>query len=295
MADGGSTDATRTIVGRMGAEGAPVRLVDNPGRTTPHGLNAGARNATGDIVIIFGAHAVPGPGFVTANVEALRRTGAAATGGPIETVGEGRRAGAIAAALSHPFGVGDARFRFSSEAGYVDTIAFAAYRRECFAVVGGFDPTREKAEDDYFNYAIRKAGGRLYLDPAIRSTYFGRSRFGPVARQYFAYGKAKGLTAVAEPGALRMRHLVPAVTVVAGALLALGCITPRGRVVFAGAAGLYGTLAVASAIRSGRRRGSVSLAPITALAFPVIHASYGLGTLVGVTRGMMALARGTRR
>jgi len=288
VADGGSSDRTRAIVVEVAAGVPfPVRLVENPGRTTPHGLNAGIAEASGDVIVILGAHALAGPGFVAANVKALRETGAAATGGPIETRGEGPIAEAVAAALSHPFGVGDARFRFATEAGYVDTIAFAAYRRECFDRLGGFDTDREKAEDDFFNYRVRRAGGRLYLTPLVSSVYFARASLGSVARQYFAYGKAKGRAAIEEPASVRLRHLVPVVTVVCGALLALASLWSwKTRVAAAVLASLYVGAAVFAAVRASSRRGRPGLAPITAATFPVVHASYGLGTIAGVFQAL---------
>ncbi len=283
VADGGSADATRAIVAAAGAASVmAVRLIENPGRTTPHGLNAGIAAATGDVVIILGAHALVDTGFVEANVAALRETNAAAAGGPIETRGEGRMATAIASALSHPFGVGDARFRFATEPAFVDTIAFAAYRRECFDLLGGFDTDRQYAEDDFFNFRIRQAGGRLYLTPAVKSVYFARSGLRPLIRQYFAYGRAKGKAAVEEPASIRPRHLAPAAAVsLGGALVLLGAFLPVARIALFTAGGLYALLAAYSGRRAATRRGAVRLAPLTALLFPVVHVSYGLGTLLG--------------
>ncbi len=286
VADGGSSDGTRAIVAAAGAVTVmTVRLVENPGRTTPHGLNAGIAAATSDVVVILGAHALVDSRFVEANVGALRQTNAAAAGGPIETRGEGRVATAIAAALSHPFGVGDARFRFATEPAYVDTIAFAAYRRECFELLGGFDTDRQYAEDDFFNYRIRQAGGRLYLTPAVKSVYFARSGLRPLIRQYFAYGRAKGKAALEEPRSIRPRHLAPAAAVSLGGALAVASVfVPLARIALLLAGALYGALALYSARRAAARRDAPQLAPLVTALFPVVHVSYGLGTLVGVVR-----------
>lgn len=285
VADGGSDDATRAIVAAEG-EGAPfpVRIIDNPGRTTPAGLNAGVRAAVGDVIIILGAHATAEPRFVEAAVAALRASGASAAGGPIETVGEGPVAEAIAAAMSHPFGVGDARFRYATDPGYVDTIAFAAYRRECFDLLGGFPVDRVRAEDDFFNYEVRRAGGKLYLTPEVRSTYYARATFRGLARQYFGYGEAKGRAAVDEPASVRPRHLVPLAAVVGGGLLAAAALAlPRARLLLGGGTMLYGVLAAASAVQATRGRDR-RLAPLTAVAFPLIHTAYGFGSALGILR-----------
>jgi glycosyltransferase involved in cell wall biosynthesis len=289
VADGGSSDHTRDIVTAFAARsGVRTELVDNPARATAHGLNAGVARARGDVIIILGAHASIPPTFVSANVAALRETGAAASGGPIETVGEGDVADAIAAAVSHPFGVGDARFRYASTAGFVDTIAFAAYRRECFDAIGGFDTNRDKAEDDFFNYEVRKAGGRLYLTPTVWSTYYARSTFPSLARQYLGYGRAKGRAMVAAPGSLQPRHLAPAAMVVAGGCL--GVMAPRWpatRWMLAACAAVYAVAASLAAQRATARRNRPRLAPLTFAAFPVVHFAYGLGTLRGAIESLL--------
>lgn len=283
VADGGSSDATRAIVEQRSeqASAGSVRLVENALGSTAGGLNTGAKEATGEVIIVVGAHSELDRDFVRANVAALQESGAAATGGPIETVGEGEAAAAIAAAMSHPFGVGDARFRYATEPGDVDTIAFAAYRREVFDVLGGFDLARDKAEDDDFNYRLRKQGGRLYLTPAVRSTYYSRASFSGLWKQYSGYGAAKGRAFMDDPGALGPRHFVPMAVVVGGAtLLALSPFVRNAHRTLK----LLGTLYGAAAIFSGRRAASRTGANpwLTALAFPVMHGSYGSGMALAI-------------
>ncbi len=289
VADGGSKDRTRRIVTEVGV-GAPfpVRLIENPGRTTPHGLNAGFAASRGEVIIILSAHGLADARFVSASVLALRETGAAAAGGPIDTRGDGSVADAIAAGLSHPFGVGDARFRFATEPGYVDTIAFAAYRRECFEALGGFDADREKAEDDFFNYRIRRAGGRLFLTPEVSSVYFARSTYRSVARQYFAYGKAKGRTGIEEPASVQIRHVVPSGAVAIGGVLALAGVSSgiaRWALLLLGV--LYASAAGYAGVRASMQRGRLELAPLTAATFPVVHASYGVGAIAGAVAALL--------
>ena len=283
VADGGSTDATRPIV-ELRTRSTPlvaVRLVENALGSTAGGLNTGAKVATGEVIIVVGAHSELDREFVRANIAALRESGAAATGGPIETIGEGEVASAIAAAMSHPFGVGDAKFRYASEPGDVDTIAFAAYRREVFDVLGGFDLDRDKAEDDDFNYRLRKEGGRLYLTPAVRSRYFSRASFPGLWRQYLGYGTAKGRAFMDDPGALGVRHFIPmAVVVVGGLLLVLSPVVQKANRLLK----LLGVLYAVTALVSGRRAAARNGANwwMTALAFPVMHGSYGGGMALAI-------------
>ncbi len=246
-------------------------------------MNAGAREATGEVITIVGAHAELDPGFVANNVRALETSGAAATGGPIETLGEGPVASAIAAAMSHPFGVGDAKFRYAGEAGDVDTIAFAAYRREVFDELGGFDVEKDKGEDDDFNFRLRKAGGRLYLTPDVRSRYYSRASFSGLWKQYLGYGRAKGRAFIDDPAALGPRHFVPLAAVLGGGFL-LFAVVVLHRLVKLATLGLaaYGALAIISG-RSAAGKSDANW-KLTSAAFPLMHGSYGLGMAAGIVR-----------
>lgn len=295
VADGGSTDGTREIVAERAAATTlrSLRLVDNPGRTTARGLNAALSRAGGEVVQRIDGHTIVPPDFVAAGVRALRETGAAAVGGVIETRGLGSKGEGIALAMSHPFGVGDARFRIGGAAGPVDTVPMAAYRRACFERLGGF-PDVDKAEDDTFNFLVRQAGGLVYLDPRIRSVYLCRSTYRGLAGQYFGYGRARGRVLVEQPRAARWRHLVPAMaTLLGGAVSGMAPAYPLARWLAGFLGGVYGILAAGAALHAAARRRAWRWAPLALPAFPVMHAAYGFGTLLGASEAL--LARITRR
>src|SRR5215212_4542550 len=192
VADGGSTDRTRKLVSDYASPFARLELVDNPRKITVAGLNEGMDAARGDCWIIIGAHSKVRADFVRESVDALRRTGAACVGGPIETIGEGAVGMAIAAAMSSPFGVGDAKFRYAETEGEVDTVPFGCYHRKVWEVVGRFDETIDGADEDSYNSRLIEAGGRIWLTPAIRSSYYPRRSFKALGKQYWEYGAAKG-------------------------------------------------------------------------------------------------------
>ena len=68
VADGGSSDATARL-----AKAAGARVVDNPGRTTPAGLNRALAAAQGEVIVRFDAHAEMPPGYVAACLRGLDR------------------------------------------------------------------------------------------------------------------------------------------------------------------------------------------------------------------------------
>ena len=282
VADGGSTDRTRELVGAYSSPFQRLEIVDNPRRITVAGLNAGMRASRGDCWIIIGAHSAVRGDFVRESVNALKRTGAACVGGPIETLGEGETGRAIAAAMSSPFGVGNARFRYSGSEGEVDTVPFGCYHRRVWEVVGEFDETVDGADEDSYNERLTAAGGRIVLVPTIRSTYYPRRSFRALAYQYEEYGAAKGIL-LARGRRLQPRHFVPAAVVaLAPALWLLGRFSRSARGLFGLLSSAYMGLGFFMARRAAGRSGANPY--LTLAAMSTMHTSYGLGFIRGFFR-----------
>jgi succinoglycan biosynthesis protein ExoA len=284
VVDGRSTDRSREIVSGMLDRVPHLRLLDNERRISPVAFNIGIRNARGKVLTIISAHCSLAPDYVSSCVEYLQKTDADCVGGPIETVGETEGAKAIALAMSSPFGVGDALFRYSERESYVDTLAFGAYRREVFQRVGLFDEELVGSEDDEFNYRLRSQGGKLLLTPAIRSFYYGRSSLGALCWQYFAYGRGKVRVVRRHPGQIRVRHLIPSLFVLSLLVSGLlGLFSPLFALLLALIVGCYLLAALVVALRISRREGWRYL-PLLILAFACLHLSYGMGFIVGLVR-----------
>ncbi|MDP3767191.1 MAG: glycosyltransferase family 2 protein, partial [Dehalococcoidia bacterium] len=173
VVDGGSGDGSRELAEAMREELANLRVMENRGRNTARGLNIGLAFARGEVIVRVDAHASVARDFLGQGVAALRRANADVVGGPIRTLGEGPAGEAVALAVSSPFGVGNAVFRYSEREQWTDTVAFPAYRRDVFDRVGPFAEI-DGGEDDEFHYRLRDAGGRILLTPQIRSTYYAR-------------------------------------------------------------------------------------------------------------------------
>ena len=73
----------------------------------------------------------------------------------------------IAVAAAHPFGVGDARYRYTETAGAVDTVPFGAYKRELVDKIGLYDETLLSNEDYEFNVRLRQAGANAEKPAAL--------------------------------------------------------------------------------------------------------------------------------
>jgi len=293
VADGQSTDGTPDAV-RAFAAAHPelnIHLLENPQRIKPPGFNRALAQARGEIIIMVDGHCVLAPDYVQRCVELLAQTGADCVGGPITTVGETAEARAIAVAQSSPFGVGGAAFRMAdARAGYVDTLAFGAYRREVFARIGVLDEELVRNQDDEFNFRLVQAGGKIWLDPSIRAIYYSRASLLKLWSQYYGYGLYK-VRVIQKRGAVASwRHLAPAAFVLA-VFLAILLFGFTRRKLFLAPVVAYTAANLAFSFTTGlasppdgKQARLPGILPYLPLAFGTLHFAYGLGFLAGLWR-----------
>jgi GT2 family glycosyltransferase len=289
--DGRSDDGSQNIVLKLARKYDFVRPLDNPRRITAAAMNVGIQNARGDVIIVLSAHSFVASDFISQNVACLSKTGADCVGGPIHSTFESFLGKTISLAMSSPFGVGNALFRYSQKEQYVDTVAFGAYRRQVFDEIGLFDETLVYNEDDEFNYRLRKHGGKIFLTPAIKSFYHCRTSLGQLWKQYFRYGFGKVRVIQRHPEATMIRHFVP-FTFVSTLLVSglLGTLNPIFLWLFLSVLASYLIVSFLFSLRISARNGWKHL-PVLPVAFACLHFSYGLGFLVGLLRLVGELKR----
>lgn len=284
--DGRSTDATRDIVTRIAAEDPRVRLVDNPSGRTPNAMNLGIRAARHPLVLRMDAHAIAAPDYARRSVAALEDQGADCVGGRWDIVGRGYVGSAIAVALTSPFGVGTADWRSSQTAGWTDTVPFGLWRRDRLLELGGFDEALTRNQDYELNHRLRESGGRIWYDPAIRSTYYARKGPRALARQYLQYGFWKARVMRLHPGSTRLRHLAAPAFVAAlavGAVLA-GALGGVWTTLYLGGLGLYAAASLAASALTVHRASKWSALPLLPPLFLLLHLSWGAGFWGGFAR-----------
>lgn len=292
VVDGDSTDGTRAIVERAAARDARVRLLSNPHRFVAQGLNVGLAAARGEVIVRVDGHCRVPPGYVRAGVGELRRGAAECAGGPVRALGGTTVARAIALAMSTPFGVGGASFRWARDAREVDHVPFGIWRREVFECLGGFDETLVRNQDDEFSDRLRRAGGRIRLLPGQVTDYWSRTSLAGLWRQYFGYGFWK-VRVIRKRGGwpASPRHLAPAAlvaTLPGGALLgALTRLWPLAAAVPLLYAAFLGLATLATWV--SRRDRAALLLPVV---LPVLHAAYGAGFLRALLAAPPAAAAG---
>ena len=281
VVDGGSTDATRSILDAYCREHANVRVLENPRRIQSAGLNLGLRHARGDIVVRCDAHSTYASDYVRRAVEILTARRADNVGGTLFAVGKGYVGTAIAIALSTPFGVGDARFRFATREQWVDTVYPGAWRAETLRELGGWNEEWVVNEDYELNYRLRAKGGRILVTPSMRVHYWVRDSLRGLAKQYFRYGMWKVKTLRAHPESVRWRQLVAPMFVLS--LLVLGVAGIRWPLLAAIVPGVYLATATAVSVALGSQRGW-KYTPILPVVFATMHLCWGVGFWAGVLR-----------
>ncbi len=287
IADGLSSDGTRKRIGEFCNlhSDLEVIVVDNQRRIIPAALNVAVAAAGGEVIIRLDAHAVPDEQYVERSVRNLLEGKGDNVGGIwlIQPGSSGWIGRSIAAAAGHPFGVGDALYRYASEPGLVDTVPFGAFFRTTFERIGKFDESLLANEDYEFNVRLRQAGGRIYLDPAICSKYHARPDLASLARQYWRYGYWKFRMLRRYPGTLRWRQALPPLFVAGLAALILAApFFWLARAALGLAAALYLLVLIAGSLPPALRSRDLRLALGIPLAIMTMHFSWGSGFLYSI-------------
>lgn len=281
VCDGMSTDNTRDIVNEYNKNYSNIKLLDNKGLTAPKGMNVGIKASNADIIIIFGAHATAHRDFIKNNVIALENSEVGCAGGPINTISENELGNAIALAMSSPFGVGNALFRYGKQEQYVDTVAFGAYRRDVLEKVGYFDEELVRNQDDEMNFRVIENGYKVLLSPKIQSDYYSRSSLKKLWKQYFQYGFWKVRVMQKHGKTASIRHLIPLLFVITNILGCIGGIFFKPILyLWLTEVVLYCSLDIVFSAKLCKK--NISMIRYLLVIFPILHLSYGIGFIEGL-------------
>lgn len=209
IADGMSIDGTREVVQSFIKQGLQIRLLENKKRFQAYGLNQGISEAKGEIIVRADAHCLYPPGYINKCVELLETTRAANVGGVMLPQGTSIGQKAISLTLTHPLGVGDAKWHLGNFSGNVDTVYLGTFMKKLFDEIGLYDANANPNEDAELNLRILKAKKKIYLDSSINVIYFPRESLKKLAVQYFKYGKGRCYTSLKHKKITSLRQLAP--------------------------------------------------------------------------------------
>ncbi len=286
LIDGRSQDKTKAIIESIQSlhSDRAIILLDNPKRGVAAALNIGIQAATTAIVLRMDAHSAPAPDFIEASVRALQESGAAYAGGPVRPIGTTPFGQAAALAWTHPLVSGGAKFRTATTGQYTDTVFLGALDKTIFDKAGLFNEALVCNEDYEMNIRIRKAGGKIYLDPRIQTSYTPRGTPKKLWNQYFRYGWWKVETLKLHPDSLRWRQLIPFLFVLVTLLLLfLAPFSILGRYALATTLISYSLVLLLATLSVLKTRGLARKAMLLfPLAVVVMHVSWGSGFLLNL-------------
>lgn len=287
IADGGSTDNTREVVTNF-ASSKPllqIKIIENPSVTIPSALNRAIQSSTGEVILRLDAHSAPMPDYITLSVEALVQGKGDNVGG-IWIIKQSKSdwiSRAISVAAANPIGVGNARYRYTDHAGYVDTVPFGCFYRRLIDRIGMFDETLLTNEDYEFNTRVRNAGGKIWLDPAIQCVYYSRDSLTKLIKQYYRYGFWKYKMLKRYPKTILWRQALPPLfllSLIFGSLISL--VYAPFFIMVELELLVYLLCIVAAGIYEAVRKKDAALITGFPLAVVSMHFSWGAGFLVSI-------------
>jgi glycosyltransferase involved in cell wall biosynthesis len=281
VCDGLSNDGTYELLKNFAIENSKVNVLVNEKKTTQHALNLGIKSSKGGVVIILGAHAEMSRNYISKCVDILNsKPEVMCCGGILKNIGKDKASQIISLALTSPFGVGNAHFRTGRKDGYVDTVAFGAYRREIFSLIGLFNADLARNQDDEFNYRLCKAGGKIWLVSDTSVNYYVRSSLKKIRKQYFHDGYWKVYVNSKHRVVTTLRQLIPFLFVlflISGLFISM--VSSCFFIFYVSILVIYLILAF---IFAAKLTINIDRILRIILTFFIIHISYGTGYLKGV-------------
>jgi len=292
IVDGMSEDGTSEIVKRYCKRDKRIVLINNQKLITPVAMNLGVKASKGEYIFFSGAHSEMPSDYISKCVQHAIESGADNVGGVVKTEPRvnspvGR---AIAEVLSHPIGVGGAKFRTGvTKPTEVDTVPFGCYKREVFDRIGYFNEQLVRNQDIELNLRLKRAGGRIILYPDIEFNYYARSTYGDLWRNSFGNGYWVIAGSRFSNMPFSLRHIVPFLFV--SFLLVFGLISiwvPFVRIPYLVVITLYISLLLIASLGISLRPGKSALLLPAFVGFIVLHIAYGLGSLKGLLQRIFA-------
>jgi succinoglycan biosynthesis protein ExoA len=215
LAIGPSSDATAEVAQQLKKTFSQLKVVDNPGGDTASGLNLAIAASKYKVVIRVDAHSTLPEGYAQLANQILSETDAANVGGKMVAKGRTGFQRAVAYGYNNRIGLGGGAFHVGTKAGEADSVYLGCFQRSWLDKVGGFDPKWVRGQDWELNKRLREAGGKIWFDPRLTVTYYPRSSWKALAKQFFSTGIWRGALTREAPRESSLRYWVPPMLVLA--------------------------------------------------------------------------------
>ena len=282
ISDGLSNDGTLDIVKQFQEKYKNIKLIRNGAKIVPVGFNKALNFANGDIIIRVDGHSTIESDFIKNSIKILHNKNASCVGGPTKHFSNTFTGKNISVAQCSYFGAGGASFRTGVKKGkYVNTLAFGAYKRSEFLKVGAYDEELIRNQDEELNYRIVKNGGKIWIDPSIKSIYYVRDSILKLFSQYYYYGFYKVRVIQKIKSIISLRHFVPAIFVLTLISLIAIAISQKISWPLYLFGSVYLVVNITFSVYESIKNHFNSLVLLPVIYF-IMHLSYGLGFLAGL-------------
>jgi GT2 family glycosyltransferase len=252
-----------------------VKFIYNPHQFTPQGLNLCLEQASGKFITLVGFRSILLDNYIDRAIEILNTNHhIGCVGGRIEHTGTTPIGKCIANAMGAPLGMGLFSFRSKKQSGYTDSVSTPVFRSDIVKIVGQFDESLVRNQDDDYSYRVHKLGYGIWLEASIASIYSVREKFSQLSAQFFQYGFWKNYVNKKYQTITTIRQLLPPAFILAQ--LTLLFVSP---ILCSLLVGTYFMVLILQSLLINRFNPKYSL--LTLYAFVVMHYSYGIGYLCG--------------
>lgn len=281
IADGNSSDRTLEVLREFASENknVAVKIVNNAFKTQGYGLNIAIENADirSEIILRADAHSIYPQNYILDCVKTLLKVDADNAGGVMVPVGKTPFQKAVAFCMSHPIGVGNAKFHLGGYSGFVDTVYLGCFKKNIFEKVGLFDPMMTPNEDAELNLRILKSGGKIYLNSNIRVEYFPRNTMKKLIIQYVRYGRGRCRTFKKHGKFTSFRQIIPPLWVMLTLFFIIGIASVSK--LFAIPLLMYFFILLSVSIKGAMRNKDISIL-MSPICFIAMHYSWGAGFII---------------
>jgi succinoglycan biosynthesis protein ExoA len=280
VADGGSTDKTRSIVQQLtGRLNSRVVLIDNPRHIQAAGINEAVRKygEAARFLIRVDAHANYPDCYCETLMNVQARTQADSVVVSMRTVGSTCFQRAAAAAQNSILGNGGSAHRNKAPDRWVDHGHHALMTIDAFKAIGGYDETFSHNEDAELDNRLTGNGSRIYLTSEAQVVYYPRRTIVSLFRQYFNIGHGRARNFLKHRKNTKLRHLALAAVAPALCLLVLTPLT----IIFAVPALAWTSLCIGYGIVLGARLHDACTAA-AGLAAMAMQAGWSFGFFCGL-------------
>ena len=269
LAIGPSHDKTAAVAQALTKTYTQLKVVDNPGGDTATGLNLAIAQSKYKVIIRVDAHSKLPEGYAQLAHQILAETNAANVGGKMVAEGKTEFQNAVAYGYNNRIGLGGGAFHVGTKAGEADSVYLGCFQRSWLDKVGGFDPRWVRGQDWELNKRLREAGGKIWFDPRLTVTYYPRSSWQALTKQFFSTGVWRGALTREAPGESAARYWAPPMLVLAS--------------LFGLPFTLYLLVIAFAAMNAGELKPATRLWLMIVL--PTMHFAWGLGFWRGLARG----------